>query len=613
MLEKERLAGWLRSRPFLLLLSFLLAVLLLTSWQVRQSSAANEGEPPFEVVVLPEEAQFAPLLTAREQDGLRKGQAKMDWALAQLVDETAQSTNNGLDSGLESYLRVVDERVQVRVVSTSELLQTAEKVVTGAGGVVTVVSDLEPELQAWIPVSELETVAANTAVSTINQPAYVVPLDVEDTSATSEGLAALNAGVWHSTGERGSGVKIAIIDGGFQGYPGLLGSNLPAVVTAKNFVDGESDEDVKYGSPHGTACAEIAHDIVPDAQFYLIKIATNLDLQQAVNYAISQGVDVISTSVGWYNLTPGDGTGQFADLAALARSNGIIWATAAGNDREAHWGGLFNDPDSDDIHDFIDGQEFNYFGPGNGDAYAIPSGVLLRVFVRWDDWAAVNQDYDLHVIAWNAASRIWEIVGSSTDQQNGGTGQRPTEDVIGFTNGSARPYGFVIERFNSSRNVNLEIFAPKVAPLDEIVYERSLPNLADAPAAVTVGAVGVEFPYSLQGYSAQGPTNGPGGSLNGGFVKPDLVAYTGVSTESYGYRAFAGTSASAPHVAGAAALVKGAYPFYSPQLIQNFLQNRAIDMGAPGMDTSHGYGRAFLGSPPANFDNHIYLPVSPKN
>ena len=73
------------------------------------------------------------------------------------------------------------------------------------------------------------------------------------------------------------------------------------------------------GTEHGTACAEIIHDIAPEAEIYLIKIGTNLDLEEAAMYAIAQGVDIISTSLGFYNLTPGDGTGEFEDLVALAR------------------------------------------------------------------------------------------------------------------------------------------------------------------------------------------------------------------------------------------------------------------------------------------------------
>ena len=99
---------------------------------------------------------------------------------------------------------------------------------------------------------------------------------------------------WHVAGLRGQGVRIAIIDGGFQGYTAKLGSELPANVVVKNFVDGQPDAEVDATTPHGTACAEIVYDMAPSAQLYLIKIATDVDLDQAVSYAIAQNVDVIS-------------------------------------------------------------------------------------------------------------------------------------------------------------------------------------------------------------------------------------------------------------------------------------------------------------------------------
>lgn len=608
MFSSYRQTGRLKTRQLFLLLFFLLAVLLLASWQVRLSSAAAD-EPPLLVDLLPEEMVFDASLLPGARERQQGEPVKMDGTLARLADENKKSPDGALDFVLNSDLEIANGRVQVRLISTPDQLQAAEKAVTAAGGEVTVVSELEPELQAWIPLDQLESVAADTAVAFIAQPSYLVELDVNDTSATSEGLAALNVFQWHNAGQRGAGVRIAIIDGGFLGYPGLLGTDLPGSVIVKNFVDGQSDDDVDGGSRHGTACAEIAADIVPDAQFYLLKIATNLDLEQAVNFAINQGVDVISTSVGWYNLTPGDGTGQFANLATLARNNGILWATATGNEREAHWGGQFNDPDGDGLHNFRGSQNVNFFGPGDGKAYAVPAGSLLSIFARWDDWNSVNQDYTLHLVAY--VNGAWQLVDSSERPQTGLSGQSPTEDLVGVTRGSV-PWGFAIERIKGNRNVNLEIFAPKIFRLDEVVHERSLPNLADAPDLVTVGAVAAGSPYSIKVYSAQGPTNGPGGMEFGGFLKPDIVAYTDVSTQSYGPGNFGGTSASAPHVAGGAALVKGANPQFSPQQIQNLLQNRAVDMGPPGMDSRYGYGRAFLGNPPSStigLDNHAYLPI----
>ncbi|MBC7257048.1 MAG: S8 family serine peptidase, partial [Chloroflexi bacterium] len=68
---------------------------------------------------------------------------------------------------------------------------------------------------------------------------------------------------------------------------------------------------------------------------------------------------------------------------------------------------------------------------------------------------------------------------------------------------------------------------------------------------------------------------------------------------------FAGTSASAPHVAGAAALVWGAYPYYSAAQVCAFLEGRAVDMGSLGRDTQYGYGRLSLGAAPLR----LWLPL----
>ncbi|MDO8672458.1 MAG: hypothetical protein Q7O66_13665, partial [Dehalococcoidia bacterium] len=49
----------------------------------------------------------------------------------------------------------------------------------------------------------------------------------------------------------------------------------------------------------------------------------------------------------------------------------------------------------------------------------------------------------------------------------------------------------------------------------------------------------------------------------------------------------------------AAALVKQAYPAYTPSQIQTYLEGRAIDAGAAGKDNIYGSGKLNLGNPPA--------------
>lgn len=95
-------------------------------------------------------------------------------------------------------------------------------------------------------------------------------------------------------------------------------------------------------------------------------------------------------------------------------------------------------------------------------------------------------------------------------------------------------------------------------------------------------------------------------------MKPDITGYARVSTSSYGTGGFAGTSAATPHVAGAAALIKDAYPGYMPTAIETTLFDKAIDMGTAGVDTKFGYGRLFLGDPPTSpnpGDNAVFLPL----
>jgi hypothetical protein len=93
-------------------------------------------------------------------------------------------------------------------------------------------------------------------------------------------------------------------------------------------------------------------------------------------------------------------------------------------------------------------------------------------------------------------------------------------------------------------------------------------------------------------------------------VKPDLAGYANVSTWSYGTGRFNGTSAAAPHVAGAAALVRSGYSSYSGAQVRHYLESNAIDMGQSGKDNDHGHGRLRLGAPPQGSCSFSINPTS---
>ena len=412
-------------------------------------------------------------------------------------------------------------------------------------------------VQATVPVSELTAISQQPFVKYIRSP-YKLSID-----EVSEGVDVINASLFHDEGFKGQGVKIAILDGGFAGYQSRLGTELPNTVMIKSFCEGGIDSG---GISHGTAVAEVVHDTAPDASLYLINFDTEINFSQAVNYAISQDVDIISMSVGW-PIGPFNGTGLINEIVETATSSGIIWVNSAGNYAQKHWEGTFNDTNSNEIH--------NFFNDDETMSIVIPSGGSgdIEICLSWDDWPESDQDYDLHLY-----SNTGKLLTSSVNVQNGI--QEPFEKIIGIY--SPGTYNLVIEKYNATRDVHFELYS-NYQDLEYKVTSSSLGIPADAQEVIAVGATYWSNDV-LESFSSQGPTND-------GRIKPDLVAPNGVSTSVPGYLSFYGTSASVPHVAGASALLLQVNPNLSPDQLKQILENGSIDMGEPGKDNQYGAGR----------------------
>ena len=604
-MNRDRILSLVRAPRLMLYL--LMAVLAV----VPAGGVTTRAEEPVVVgtMVLPEEAQTVSIVLSAGGRVLRN--PKLDSPLAALIAAVRVSRANLSAEAGSQALTLSGNRVHVQIVIRDEDAEDVVQAISRAGGEVTRVGNEDTLIQGWLPVDAIEPVTAKDSVYLIRRPAKAVPMEGSyPGDFATEALAVINAPEWHTAGYSGAGVKIGIIDVGFEGYRDLLGGDLPASIAVKSFVDGQGDTQVDGISSHGTACAEIVHDIAPDAALHLARIDTNLDLVDAVAWLRDvQQVDVISTSLGWYNLTPGDGTGEFVKLVQTAHDAGILWITSAGNNREAHWGGGYTDSNGNNAHEFADG-EINCFGPGGTDCFTVSPGHRFSIFMRWDDWTDVDQDYDLLLVRWNGTD--WDVIARSQNRQDGNPGQTPTEFAVGNTSGDPTAYGFVIQRHDGTEAVNFDLFVPRFLRPREVLHARSLANLADVPAAITVAAIDAASPYPQEPYSSEGPTNGPGGSKTGGFTKPDISAYANVSTVSYGVGRFNGTSAATPHVAGAAALVLSAHPEFTPSQVQSFMEERAVEMGASGMDARFGHGRLHLGEPPACTDLDIAKRVSGK-
>jgi subtilisin family serine protease len=418
------------------------------------------------------------------------------------------------------------------------------------------------------------------------------PLPHDETAVTGEGVASSNALGVHLAGNTGAGVKIAVIDGGFAGLAAAQGSgDLPASVTTVDYCHGGFDT----ATNHGTAVAEIVHEMAPDATLYLICIFDEVDLASAESYAKANGVSVINHSVAWYNSSRGDGSGGAGSpdaIAADAVAHGILWVNAAGNDATRHWSGSFIDSG---VNLDIGGGEYedaHRFASGDiGNSFDLAYGQVVCATLKWDDWPYSGNDFDLILLHDSTSEMLW---GSWNFQ----TGYQPPIESFCWTNDyGTGTYSVAIGRYDATSAPRFDLFLYTGPSLQ---YQTAAGSVAEPASSPSVLAVGAQCwnATTIQSFSSQGPTIG-------GQVKPNITGPDQVSGTTFGAFSscahgdgFAGTSAAAPHVAGAAALVKSANPAFTVAQIKSFLQASAVDEGAAGNDNVYGYGLLHLPSRP---------------
>ena len=393
-----------------------------------------------------------------------------------------------------------------------------------------------------------------------------------------ETVGSTLAAAWHAEGLTGRGVKVAVIDGGFTGLAERQADgDLPANVVTQDFCNGK----LATESEHGTAVAEIVHEMAPEAELYLLCIGSETDLAAAVAYARAQGVRVINHSMGWEGPFRNDGSGTVGAIVAAARASGILWVNSAGNEGDTHWTGAFADRGGAHAWD------------ANGDlgnTFVWPDGSEICGFLKWDEWPAGVSDFDLGLFLSGSNT----LLASSEEEQGQGGGEPPFETVCATqSSGTDLTVFWAIRGYDvrSSPRIDLVSWSP---PLEHVVAAGSIGAPASSPAAFAVGALCWQS-RQLEPYSSQGPTVD-------GRVKPEIVGHDSVSGATYGSfaacpSAFAGTSASAPEIAGAAALVNQLFPALGPDQIQEYLMRSARDLGAPGLDSVYGAGELQLPEP----------------
>ena len=393
-------------------------------------------------------------------------------------------------------------------------------------------------------------------------------------ATVSEGVQTMKAQVWHDQNIKGQGVSIAILDSGFQ-----------KLLAAQQSGDLPSGLQIEYPGgyhtslqEHGTGCAEIVHDVAPEARLYLYLFNDVLDFENSIDRAIRNDIDIISYSGGFVS-SWGDGKGEVCDVANRAYNNGILFVNSAGNEAQRTIHGYFTDSDGDGFHNFGD---FNVVNLENVDVEDD-----ISIYLLWDDFPFTSEDYDLLLYrSTGLSTTATHVTSDRTVQRN----TRPLASVKYSNYLSLARYHVAIRKSSTARSMNFRLISANHEFHKEYVTSsRSISEPSDAEGVVAVGAIrSSRYIYGPQeDYSSQGPTMD-------GRIKPDIMGPTGVKTYAYGSQGFHGTSAATPHVAGAAALILSAHPELTASELRNKLFEATVDMGSPGKDNIYGHGRLDL-------------------
>jgi hypothetical protein len=480
-------------------------------------------------------------------------------------------------------------------------------------------------VSASVPSTSLASLAASPGVSQVSPPERAFIQDASCTSGCSQGVSDSGASNWQSSADTGANVTIGIVDGGFENLAaeqtaGNLPPNGPQLIYKTGNGNPTSNDRCANdnASPHGTAVAEIIHQMAPSATLVLECVDNSVEFQAAgAELASTYGAQIVSSSLAFPADSRGDGTGD-ADSAATtvetARKAGILWIQSAGNNATDHWSGTFNRDSAglvnlDPKHQAVkSGQGIN----PDVDAVAVAGHGQAEVVLQWDQWPMSSAGVTLIAqgLQCNADCTSTSPIAGTPDCNS------PNPQYC-LTQASGTSPTLVIDISNTSADeqvwsVGIEVAAGTPALQYDLSYwgdvssnvldcdaagtnsqtcyspvsaAGSITAPASSPYAMAVGAAdgsgdnvcdsdlpgsaasGDSGTYPLEAFSSTGPTID-------GRVKPDILAFDGVDSNEYP-EGFCGTSAAAPHVAGAAALALSADLSLDAAQLQAFLEQRA--------------------------------------
>ena len=435
----------------------------------------------------------------------------------------------------------------------------------------------------------------------------------------------------------GKGVKVGILSDSYNSLNtagiGALAGELPANVTSTGARDAVQvlEEGVGFGTDEGRAMAEIVHDIAPGAEIAFHTASYGqANFAQGILDLASFGCNILIDDA-LYPDEPFFQDGIIAQSINTVKKKGVTYFSAAGNNASFSYESSYRPSGYSPFEaNFIYGTAHNFSAPGDAPSYFqpvnIPRNHLFLNSFQWNQpfysaggWGA-ETDMDIFLLDANGT-----IIRSGLDD-NITTGD-PVE-ILSFFNDTPRELFYIAILKYKGPDPGLvkwvsfgdEIGFYVSSPAPPGLYASALVGHPSTAGAIAVAAANYLYtpafginPPQAEFFSSRGGVaqyfDGQGNPMPPVIrKKPDITAPDAGNNSFFSvdsrqdldeYPNFFGTSASAAHAGGVAALMIEAQKLktITPEQIRGILASKAVDMDDintigfdPGFDYKTGAG-----------------------